>query len=277
MLLLVRDEAGEAAARTLEDWKRANGRPVERLSRAEALDRQPGLAADVREALLIPDVAQVRNHRMARALAEAAAKLGAEIRPQSPATGFLRVPGRVNGVKTPRGDVYAETTVLAAGAWSPELVGPLGLQLAIRPVKGQMLLLQAAPDFCRHMLLEGDLYLVPRADGKILAGSTLEDAGFDKTVTLEGVRGIAARVAAFLPSVEKLPLAGSWAGIRPATPDRLPYLGKGPMEGLLVAAGHFRNGILLAPVTAEIVADLVAGRPTSIDLSPFSPVRRAIG
>ncbi len=273
MLLLWRDGAGEEAARTLEAWKRAHGRPVERLSREEAAARQPGLAPDVRGALFLPDIAQVRNHRMARALAEAAAKLGAEIRPQTPATGFLRVPGRVNGVKTPRGDVYAETTVLAAGAWSPELVRPLGLELAIRPVKGQMLLVQAAPDLCRHLLLEGETYLVPRADGRILVGSTIEEAGFDKSVTLEGVRGIAARAAAFFPPVEKLPLVGSWAGLRPATPDRLPYLGRGPMEGLVVAAGHFRNGILLAPITAEIVADLVAGREPSVPLDPFSPLR----
>src|SRR5438045_8146 len=133
----------------------------------------------------LPDIAQVRNNRMAVALCEAAAKKGAEIRPDTPVTGFLRVPGRVNGVKTPRGDVYAGTTVLAAGAWSAELIRPLGLDLQVRPVKGQMLLAGAPPDFCRRMILDGESYLIPRADGRILIGSTLEDVGFDKSVTID--------------------------------------------------------------------------------------------
>jgi glycine oxidase len=273
LLLLVRGDAGEEAARTLEAWKQERGQPAERLSRDAALARQPGLADAVRGALYLPDIAQVRNHRMTAALAQAAARLGAEIRPQTPVTGFLRVPGRVNGVKTSRGDVYAGTTVLAAGAWSPECVRGLGLELLVRPVKGQMVLTGAAPDLVRHVLLDGETYLVPRADGKILVGSTLEDAGFDKTVTLEGVSDLARRAAAFFPGVRELPLLGSWAGLRPSTPDRLPYLGRAPLEGLVVATGHFRNGILLAPITAEVVTELVAGRAPSVSLEPFDPAR----
>lgn len=273
LLLLVSGDAGEEAARTLEAWKRERGQPAERLSRDAALARQPGLADAVRGALYLPDIAQVRNHRMTAALAHAAQRLGAEIRPQTPVTGFLRVPGRVNGVKTPRGDVYAATTVLAAGAWSPECVRGLGLDLPVRPVKGQMLLTAAPPDLLRHVLLDGETYLVPRADGKVLVGSTLEDAGFDKTVTLEGVSGLVRRAAAFFPGLRAMPMLGSWAGLRPSTPDRLPYLGRAAVEGLLLATGHFRNGILLAPITAELVTELVTGRPPSVPLEPFSPAR----
>lgn len=273
LLLVVSDDAGEEDARTLEAWKRGRGQPVESLTRDEAIAREPRLTPRLRRALYLPDTAQVRNNRMAVALCEAAARKGAEIRPDTPVTGFLRVPGRVNGVKTPRGDVYAAATVLAAGAWSSDLLRPLGLDLRVKPVKGQMMLAGGPPDFCRHMILDGETYLIPRADGRILVGSTLEDAGFDKAVTMDAVGDIAARGARLMPELGKLPLITSWAGLRPATPDRLPYIGKGPLEGLLVATGHYRNGILLAPITAEIVSDLLAGQPPPIDLAPFDPMR----
>jgi glycine oxidase len=277
LLLVWRDEAGEKAARSLEEWKRGHDQPVQRLSREEALARQPGLSPHVRGALFLPDIAQVRNHRLTAALAEAAARLGAEIHPATPVTGFLRVPGRITGVKTPRGDHYAGTVVLAAGAWSAELARSVGLDLRVTPVKGQMLLTEAAPGFCPHVLLEDETYFVPRADGRLLIGSTLEDAGFDKTVTLQGVGDLARRAAEILPEARRLPLVHSWAGLRPSTPDRLPYLGRAPLDGLLVATGHFRNGILLAPVTAELTADLLTGRPPGVPLEPFSPLRSAAG
>jgi glycine oxidase len=274
LLLLLTSEQGERDAAMLESWKREHGQPCRRLTRDEALEVEPRLAPSLRGALLLPDIAQVRNNRMAVALAEAAAKKGAEVRPNTPVTGFLRVPGRVNGVKTARGDVFAGATVLAAGAWSSEILKPLGIELAVRPVKGQMLLADGPPDFCRHMVLDGESYLIPRVDGKIVIGSTLEEAGFDKSVTIDAVGDLAHRAARLMPGIAKLPLAASWAGLRPATPDRLPYLGRAPVEGLILATGHFRNGILLAPVTAEIVADLLAGREPSVDLAPFDPMRR---
>jgi glycine oxidase len=272
-LILERNDEEARDSRELEAWKRAHEQPAHRLSADEVRAFQPGLADGVRGGLFLPDIAQVRNPRMAVALAEAAQKRGVEIRRNCPLTGFLRVPGRVTGVKTPQGDLLAGTVVLAAGAWSAELLKPLGLSLAVKPIKGQMLLVQAAPDQVRAVVQGGDTYLVPRADGRVLVGSTLEDAGFDKSVTASGLGGLAERGTAILPALGELPLIGSWAGLRPGTPDRLPYLGRSPMEGLLVATGHFRNGILLAPITAELIADLVAGRTPSLDLSPFDPAR----
>ncbi|HLY72744.1 MAG TPA: glycine oxidase ThiO [Planctomycetota bacterium] len=273
LLLVVTEDGGEEAARELEVWKRERNQPVERLSREEAIAVEPEVTPLLRRALRLPDIAQIRNNRMAVALAEGARRKGAEIRTNTPVTGFLRVPGRVNGVKTPRGDIYAGTTILAAGAWSPELLKPLGLDLKVKPIKGQIVLAGGPPDLCRHMLLDGESYLIPRADGRILVGSTLEDVGFDKSVILETVGDLALRGARLMPALGKLPLVTSWAGLRPATPDRLPYLGKGPVEGLIVATGHYRNGILLAPITAELVADLLAGQAPSIDLAAFDPMR----
>jgi glycine oxidase len=273
LLLVVTDDAGDEAARELEAWKRERNQPVERLSRDEAVAAEPNLTPHLRRALRLPDIAQIRNNRMAVALAESAKRKGADIRANSPVTGFLRVPGRVTGVKTPRGDIYAGTTILAAGAWSHELLLPLGLDLKIKPIKGQILLAGGPPDFCRHMILDGESYLIPRADGRILVGSTLEDVGFDKSVILGTIGDLAERGARLMPELAKLPMVTSWAGLRPGTPDRLPYLGKGPMDGLIVATGHYRNGILLAPITAEIVADLLAGQSSGVDLTPFDPLR----
>jgi glycine oxidase len=163
--------------------------------------------------------------------------------------------------------------ILAAGSWSGEVLATVGLSLPVKPIKGQILLTQGAPDLLGPIVEGGDAYLVPRADGRILVGSTMEDAGFDKTVTLDGVSGLVARAASILPAIAKLPLLQSWAGLRPSTPDRLPYLGPTPMEGLLMATGHFRNGILLAPITAELVSEIVLGKPPSIPLEPFDPAR----
>jgi glycine oxidase len=273
LLLVVTDDAGDEAARELEVWKRERNQPVERLSRDEAVAVEPNLTPHLRRALRLPDIAQIRNNRMAVALAESAKRKGADIRANSPVTGFLRVPGRVTGVKTPRGDIYSGTTILAAGAWSSELLRPLGLDLKVKPIKGQILLAGGPPDFCRHMILDGESYLIPRADGRILVGSTLEDVGFDKSVILGTIGDLAERGARLMPELAKLPMVTSWAGLRPGTPDRLPYLGKGPMDGLIVATGHYRNGILLAPITAEIVADLLAGQSSGVDLTPFDPLR----
>jgi len=176
------------------------------------------------------------------------------------------VPGRINGVKTNRGDVYAGTTIVASGAWASSLVDGI----SIRPVRGQMLLLAGPPDSVKHVILSRDQYLIPRADGKILVGSTVEEAGFDNRVTAEGAGFLLRRLHEIAPGAASMTLAGSWAGLRPATPDRLPVIGRPEgVSGLVVACGHYRNGILLAPVTGKIVADLVAGREPGYDLAPF--------
>ena len=273
-LILERNDDEARHTADLEAFKKKNGLPAERLTLDALRQLQPGLSNEVRGGLLLPDIAQVRNPRVAVALAEAAQKKGVEIRRNSPVTGFLRVPGRVNGVRTAQGDVYAGTTIIAAGSWSSDVLQPLGLTLAVKPIKGQILLTQAAPGLLGPVIEAADTYLIPRADGKILIGSTLEDVGFDKTVTLDALGSLASRAAAILPALAKLPLLTSWAGLRPSTPDRLPYIGKTSMEGLLVATGHFRNGILLAPITARLVADLLAGRTPSIDLASFDPLRQ---
>jgi glycine oxidase len=270
LLLMVFDDRDERDAAALETWKRERGAPVVSLTREALREIEPMASPGIRRALLLPDVAQIRNHRLTRALAEAARKLGAEIRTDTEVTGFLRIPGRVNGVRTGKGDLFAAETIVAAGAWS----GELGVDAAVRPVRGQMVLLQGPADALKRALLARDAYLIPRSDGHILLGSTLEEAGFDASTTVEGISFLLDQGRRLAPGVGKFAVAATWAGLRPATPDRLPYLGRpSGIEGLILATGHFRNGILLAPVTARLVADLVSGRTPSLDLAPFHPGR----
>ena len=243
---------------------------MERLGRPALLELEPLASPEAKEALLLPDVAQVRNHRLTRALAEAARQKGAEFRTAAEVTGFLKVPGRINGVRTSKGDLFAAETIVAAGAWSAEL----DIAVDVRPVRGQMVLLSGPVDAIRRPLLARDVYLVPRADGRILLGSTMEEAGFDTSTTADGIAHLLDQGRRLAPGIGKLALEATWAGLRPATKDRLPYLGRPEgTAGLIVATGHFRNGILLAPVTAKIVSELVGGRPGSVDLAPFRPGR----
>lgn len=273
MLYLVLDDESARDAAMLEAWKRERGQPAERVVAAAARELEPVVTSDLREALLLPDIAQVRNHRLLRTATEAARRAGVEVR-RAEATGFLKVPGRVNGVKTTEGDVFAGEVVLAAGAWSGRLAESAGLKSEVRPVRGQIVLLAGPPGAVTRAILHRGTYLIPRADGRILLGSTVEEAGFENVVTVDGISGLLGRGLRFAPGIREFAVEASWSGLRPATPDRLPHLGRPEsVKGLILATGHYRNGILLAPLTARIVADLVAGRTPPVDLTPFRPER----
>jgi len=271
LLSLIDSDEDETEADRRVAWKHAHGEKASRLTRDEALEREPLLAQSIRGALWLPDLAQIRNHRAAPALAAAAVRCGATVLEGTPALGFIETGGRVVGVRTSAGDVSAGAVVLAAGAWSGTLVGGASRSMTTSPAKGQMLLLRAEPGALRHMVLASGQYLVPRADGRILAGSTVEDAGFDTSVTARGLASIASAVARMTPSLADVPVETSWAGLRPDTPDHLPILGE-VRPGLVAATGHFRSGIMLAPVTAEIVREILDGRPRA-SLAPFAPLR----
>ena len=278
------DDAAEADRRVA--WKHEHGERAERISADDARRLEPSLAPTIRGALLLPDLAQLRNHRAAPALGVAAARRGARMVEHTAVLGLLtdgaaglgatpavaRLGDRVIGVATEIGPIHAGTVVLAGGAWSGALLGA-SCPPAIRtvPCRGQMMQLRAKPGALRHMILASGEYLVPRADGRILAGSTVEHVGFDRSVTASGLASISAAVARMAPSLAAAPVERSWAGLRPDTPDHLPCIGA-IRPGLIAATGHFRSGIMLAPVTAEIVLDIVRGRPRT-DLGAFDPLR----
>lgn len=249
-------------------------------------DAQPLDAAGARalEGALTPRMAGALRFRkdcridppaLMRAVEASARAAGVAITEDDGVTRILVERGRASGVALASGDIArAGTVVLTAGAWS--LLEGSGLAAgSIEPIRGQMVELRLPSRPLDHVVFGPGAYLSPRDDGRVIVGSTQERAGFHKAVTVRGLRGLLDGAAALVPAVEDAEIARVWSGLRPATPDGAPLLGHGAFPRLVVATGHFRNGILLAPITGEIVAQLVAGAPPEVDLAPFAVDRFA--
>jgi glycine oxidase len=257
-------------------WQSEAGLALAKLSGDEARLLEPAIGAEVRAALRFPLDSQVENRRLLSALAVANEQLGVRLDTGTEVASLRVERGRLTGLETSRGFVASGRVVIAAGAWSSLLnAGDIALpNLRIKPVRGQMLCFAANPRLCSHVIYSPRGYLVPRRDGRLLAGSTSEQAGFEKRVTAAGVHAILSAALEISPRVGALPMVDSWAGLRPRAGDTLPVLGPcAEIEGVFYATGHFRNGILLAPVTGEIIAAaIVDGRfPTRLEI--FSPDR----
>jgi glycine oxidase len=248
--------------------------PVEFLGADALRALEPEVTPDARGGLLLPRNEWVNNGRLVFALVEGARRRGARIRLGGHVTELWRAGGRVTGVSGPGLDrIDAGTVVLAAGAWSGQIAG-VPAALRPHPVKGQILALPNDPPRFRHALLRGEVYLVPRMTGECIVGATVEDGLGDKTVTPDAVRWLLAEAAATVPALAGVAPLRAWAGIRPGSPDGLPVVGPWPdLSGLVVATGHNRSGILLAPVTARIVRDWIVNGRTDLPAAPFSPDR----
>jgi glycine oxidase len=244
------------------------------LSRAESLALEPAAGPAVSGALFVAGEGVVDNRRLGRALLAACARRGVVVRGTCGSLAVEADERRVRGVQTGDGFLAAECVINAAGAWAADVRGvPAHARVAVRPVKGQMLALATPRGFVRRALWYPGGYAVPRDDGRLLLGATTEDAGFDVRVTAGGVRALLDAALAALPALRDFTLSETWAGLRPGSADGVPYIGLGALEGYAVASGHYRNGILLAPATAELLADLIEGRPPAIDPAPFAPGR----
>lgn len=248
---------------------------------AEIADFQrvlPALAKGFSRAVQMPSVANVRNPRLVKALRAALLQMpNVTVHEQCAVSGFIREGERVVGVRTPRGDMFADHVVLTAGAWSGELMQTLGVELPIVPVKGQMILYKCAEDFLPAMVLAKGRYAIPRRDGHILIGSTLEHAGFDKTPTAEALSSLQASAAELLPALADADVVGHWAGLRPGSPEGVPFIGPVPgHDGLWLNCGHYRNGLVLAPASCQLLADLMLGREPIVDPAPYAPAARLV-
>ncbi len=255
-------------------WQSAAGLPAERLTAEEARALEPGITPEVRRALLFPGDHQVDNREMARALCAAARRAGAEVSAGTAVERLTGSGGRLAGVELAGGErVRADAVVLAAGCWTGCLPG-LPRPLPVHPVHGQIAAVSVVPQRFRHCVDTPRCYLVPRADGRLIAGATTERGVWRKAVTPAGLGAVLAGAAEIAPWIGGLPLVESWSGLRPGTPDDLPVLGPDPdVANLFYATGHFRNGILLAPLTGKAVGEMVLGRPTGMDLTPFEITR----
>ncbi|HEV2737658.1 MAG TPA: glycine oxidase ThiO [Candidatus Elarobacter sp.] len=251
---------------------RANGGDVSMLDREDVLAREPMLAKDLAGALFVANEAQVDNRRLGRALLAACESLGVRFE-RGEDLALECDARRVRGVRTSYGFATAATVINAAGAWAGELHGvPDHARVPVRPVAGEMLALAVPRDAVHALVWLGHRYLVPRGDGRLLVGATVEARGFDARVTAAGMHDLLDAALAVAPALASFAVVETWAGLRPGSHDGRPYLGATSLGGYVVASGHFRNGILLAPVTARLIADLVMDGDASA-LAPFAPAR----
>jgi len=272
-LYLVMGGREEKAMERQVRWQTKLGLSVERWSRKEVQRHEPSVDGSVKRGFLFPTEAQVDNVRLMQALAAACRHAGVELREQTLIRRLLIREQAVHGVETDQGVFEAPIVVNCLGSWAA-MGGTFPLPLPVEPVRGQMLAFRAPKRLLRHAVMSPRAYMVQRRDGRLLVGSTIEFAGFEKALTLEGMHTILGGLHHMSSVVKTCTFLEAWAGFRPYTKDKLPILGKTSIEGLYVATGHFRHGILLAPITAKVMAELILKRgQASIDLSPFSPQR----
>ncbi len=249
-----------------------HGMPAEILDDVVARRLEPALSPRARGALFFPDEASIDPRLLSRALYLAAHAAGARFR-----TGqVLRIVhegGRAVAVEHESGRLDAAAVVLAAGAWSALVEGSGLPRGAVRPVRGQIALLDTRPRLLSRVVFSDKGYVVPRADGRVLCGSTMEEVGFERAVTAGGLRSVLDLAIEMAPQLAQAPVVETWSNFRPASPDGWPVLGPSAVAGLFYATGHTRNGILLTPITADAVAAAVLGQPPPVDLAPFSAER----
>lgn len=265
------EDEGEALV-----WAKREGRPLTAVDIQSVYRAVPPLGPGFSHAVYMPGVANVRNPRLLKSLREALQRMpNVTLLENAKATGFVREAERIVGVSTESGELRADRVVVAAGAWSGGLLASLGLQLPVKPMKGEMILFKCAEDFLPRMVLAKGRYAIPRRDGHILVGSTLEDVGFDKTPTQEALESLRASAIELLPALADTEVVMHWAGLRPGSPEGIPYIGPVPgFEGLWLNCGHFRNGLVLAPASCQLLADLLLGREPIIDPAPYAPAVR---
>ena len=274
-LFLAFSEDDEAELRHRSAWQQRTGLRVEWLNSEDARRLEPNISSAVRCALRFPDDWQIENRRLVQALIKANEKLGATLVSNCEVKS-VRVDGnRVTGVHAAGGLIDAPIVIVCAGAWTSSVNLPASSAgVEIEPVRGQMLCFKPESELVRHVIYTRGGYLVPRRGGRVLAGSTSEHVGFDKRVTDDGVSSIKSIAFQIAPSLATASLVDSWAGFRPRAVDDLPVIGPDvAVDGVFYATGHYRNGILLAPVTAKLLADCVLERLKSPLLAGFSPCR----
>jgi glycine oxidase len=275
VLDLVRNETDEKKYRQLYDLRREQGYAATWLTPEDARRFEPRLTTDIRGAVHFSDDHHLNNERLAEAWVKAVAQRGATVRTGVTVNEARIANGKVTAVRIGEDWVSTNTVVIAAGSWSQEVGAIFGLAIPTQPAKGQMLTVRFP--HVRRVISWSDHYLVPRKNGEVVIGSTVEFVGHDKNVTLETVRTLIERSVDLVPDVRTAPLNRFWAGLRPYSPTRRPILCRAPgLENVILATGHHRNGIVLAPITGKIICELIITGHTSISLEPFALPREPL-
>ena len=255
----------------IEEWAEKYHYRVQTLDGVQVASLEPALAVESRDSILLPHVGQLRNPRLCKALRRSLLQRGVTIHEHTPVHGIVYREGAIEGVTTPRGEYQAEQVVIAGGAWSAQLLKDTGLELPVRPVRGQMIQFQAPPGMLKHIVHYKEHYLIPRLDGLILAGSTLEYTGFDKSTTREARDELVRAATDLVPALSECELVRHWAGLRPGSPEGVPFIGEHPrIRGLFVNTGHFRNGVVMAPASTQLLLDLMRRRAGFTDAEPYA-------
>ena len=264
--------AGLELAPAISLWAERFHARIQVLDATQAHELEPSMRRDSGAALLFPDVAQIRNPLLGKALQRAARLKDIQLLENTAVSRIDIHDGRVRGVQTAQGMFTSERVVIAGGAWSAQILAPSGMQLEVTPVRGQMLLYKAQPGMLRRILLHEGHYLIPRRDGLVLAGSTLEYTGFDKKTTQQA-RDILSRSAiSLVPELARTDIIKQWAGLRPGTADGIPFIGEYPgVKGLYLNTGHFRNGVVMAPASVQVLLDCMLGREGFTNYGPYLP------
>lgn len=265
------ENAGEKTRWT--SWQLEAGLSLEKLTADEVRKSEPAITASVTTAILLPEEHQVENRRLMEALEVAMRRASVQVIEDTNVMALTAKRGRITGVASGRERFEAGTVVVAAGTWSSRLLEPLGLDIKLIPARGQMIAVKGATCPITRVLHSSKVYLVPRRDGRIVIGATVEYAGFRKAVTVEAVNHLLGAAIELVPSLKHLEIVETWSGLRPDTSDHLPIIGPGGVDNLLLATGHFRNGILLAPITADLVSELVTSGHLPDRLKPFGTDR----
>ncbi|MFL6214754.1 MAG: glycine oxidase ThiO [Blastocatellia bacterium] len=250
-------------------WQKAAALPLEELSAGDLHALEPYLSESTARGVFIPGDHQVENRRLMDALDAAIRNAGVEVIEGAEVARLIIERDRAVGIVCNDQTIYAGAVVVAAGSWSSRLLQPAGLRVRVTPARGQMIALRGAAARLRHVLHSSRAYIVPRNDGRVVVGATVEYVGFNKAVTAAGVRSLLDAAIEIVPRLADCEIVEAWAGFRPDTEDHLPVIGPCEIANLWLATGHFRNGILLAPITAELLARCITQQTVPDELRPF--------
>ena len=271
-LLMLNDEP-ERALIWAEKW----GANLQLIDKKELGDIEPELSPacfGTNRAIWMPEIQQVRNPRLVKASKQYLLQRGITFLERTEVTGFIQNGDKIAGVKTASGNITADKVLIAGGAWSSKLLKNIKINVDVAPVKGQMILFKAEADKIKRIVLSQDRYVIPRRDGRVLVGSTLEHTEFDKRTTAEAKKELMEEAFRIIPCLKESQVEHHWAGLRPGSPDGIPYICSVPeVEGLYLNTGHYRNGVGLGPASARLAADLILNRACILDPDAYGLVR----
>lgn len=265
-LLMLDNDEQEIALK----WAKHHHSHLEKLHTSEISHCEPQTKPSD-HALWMPDIAQVRNPRLLQSLKAYLPQNNVTLKEHCDVKELLITNGSISGVRTKDEQINADNVIIASGAWSPELLKPLNTALQVKPVRGQMLLFKTPPKFISRIVMHQGHYVIPRRDGHTLVGSTIEHVGFEKETTQQAREELHKSALNIIPALANYPIKMHWAGLRPGSPDGIPFIGQHPTtQGLYINAGHYRNGVILGPASAHLLADIALKRTPIVNPEPYA-------